>query len=167
MITNYFTESIYVFSILILIIYIFLVLTFLILLNTFDVRFIKNLNDLKKFGTLFPFNLFFIVIILSFAGVPPLFGFSIKLILFLFVINGTAIFYIILLTLFNFFTLYFYVQNVRYVINNSKNNYYVYSNYFAHISDISIFLLLIAFGVNILGILYLTDFLSFIMSFSI
>ena len=154
-------------SVSILVIYIFLVFTFFLLLNTFDMRFIKNLSDFKKFGTTFPFNLLFLVTIMSFAGVPPLFGFSIKLILFLFLVNGSALFYVGILAFFNFFTLYFYIQNVRYVVNNSSSNFYIYVNNFAHISESSMFVSLAALLLNLFGILHLSDLLIFFSSFSI
>lgn len=153
----YFVESIYSSVNIIIIIYIFLIFTFFLLLNTFDVRYIKTLSDLKKFGVIFPFNLLFLVTILSFAGIPPLFGFSIKLVLFLLIINSTALFYVLILAVFNFFTLYFYIQNVRYVVNNSPNNYYVYVNNFVLLSDTTMFFSMLFGLINITGILYLGD----------
>jgi NADH:ubiquinone oxidoreductase subunit 2 (subunit N) len=148
-------------------VYIFLVFTFFILLNTFDVRYIKNLSDLKKFGVIFPFNLLFLVTILSFAGIPPLFGFSIKLISFLLIINSSAFFYLIFLSIFNFFTLYFYIQNVRYVINNSSNNFYIYINNVVFISDITMFFSILFLLINTAGILYLSDLLILFTNLSV
>lgn len=141
--------------------------TFFLLLNNYDIRFIKNLSDLKKFGVTFPFNLIFLITIMSFAGIPPLFGFSIKLILFLLLINGSSLIFVVILAVFNFFTLYFYIQNVRYVINNSKSNFYVYVNNFVYISDVVIYMLLMSLLLNISGILYLADILLFFSCFSI
>jgi NADH-quinone oxidoreductase subunit N len=149
----------YTSSILILIIYVFLVFSFFILLNTFDIRYIKNLSDLKKFGVIFPFNLLFLITILSFAGIPPLFGFSIKLILFLLIINSAAFFFLMFVAVFNFFTLYFYIQNVRYVINNSSNNFFIYINNFAFLSDISMFFSIVFLLTNLAGIVFLSDLL--------
>jgi NADH:ubiquinone oxidoreductase subunit 2 (subunit N) len=140
-------------------IYIFLVFSFFILLNTFDIRYIKNLSDLKKFGVIFPFNLLFLITILSFAGIPPLFGFSIKLILFLLIINSAAFFFLIFVSLFNFFTLYFYIQNVRYIINNSSNNFFIYLNNFVFLSDNVMFFSIVFLLINLAGIIYLADLL--------
>ena len=161
MINSCLSETLYISSALILIIYIFLVFAFFILLNTFDVRFIKNLSDLKKLGVIFPFNLLFLIIILSFAGIPPLFGFSIKLILFLLIINSAAFFYLTIVALFNFFTLYFYIQNVRYVVNNSSNNFYIYMNNFVSLSDITMFFSMLFFLINLVGVVYLSDLFIF------
>ena len=141
--------------------------TFFLLLNTYDIRFIKNLSDFKKFGVTFPFNLIFLITILSFAGIPPLFGFSIKLILFLLLVNGSALIFIAILSLFNFFTLYFYIQNVRYVINDSKSNFYLYINNFVYISDTIVYTLLMSLLLNLSGVLYLSDILIFFSCFSI
>ncbi len=161
MISYYFNETIYLAILLVLSVYILLLFTFFLLLNTFDTRFIKNLSDLKKFGTVFPFNLFFLITILSFAGVPPLLGFSIKLIVFLLLINSSVLIYLIILTVFNFFSLYFYIQNIRYVVNNSSNNYYLYANNFVVLSDINMFITILIFLANMGGILYLSDILLF------
>lgn len=163
--TQYFVESIYVSVLLIIAIYVFLVFTFFLLLNTFDLKYIKNLSDLKKFGIVFPLNLVFLMTILSFAGIPPLFGFSIKLMLFLIVIKGTAIFYTVLLTLFNFFTLYFYIQNVRYVINNTTNVFYLYVNHFMYLSDTTMFVLLGGLLLNTVGVLYLPELIVFFTNY--
>lgn len=141
--------------------------TFFLLLNNYDMRFIKNLSDFKKVGVTFPFNLIFLVTILSFAGIPPLFGFSIKLILFLLLINGASLIFVMILAVFNTFTLYFYIQNVRYVINSSKSNFYIYTNNFVYISDIVMYILLMSLLLNISGILCLADILLFFSCFSI
>jgi len=142
-------------------IYIFLVFSLFLLLNTFDIRYIKSLSDLKKFGVTFPFNLLFLITIMSFAGIPPLFGFSVKLIVFLLLINSGALFYVFLLAIFNFFTLYFYIQNVRYVINNSSNNYYIYVNNFVLLSESTLFFSMLFGLINLVGILYLSDLMIF------
>lgn len=132
-----------------------------LLLNTLDIRYIKSLSDLKKFGVTFPFNLLFLITIMSFAGIPPLFGFSVKLIVFLLLINSGALFYVLLLAIFNFFTLYFYIQNVRYVINNSSNNYYIYVNNFVLLSESTLFFSMLFGLINLVGILYLSDLMIF------
>jgi len=159
---NYYTnESIYILTFIVLIIYIFLIFTLFILLSSFDIRSVRNLSDLKKFGVLFPFNFLFLITILSFAGIPPLFGFSIKLIVFLLLINSSISFYLVILAIFNFFTLYFYIQNIRYLVSNSPNNYYIYANYFVVLSDVNMFVSIIFFIINILGVLYLSDIIIF------
>jgi len=66
------------------------------------------------------------------------------------------------IALFNFFTLYFYIQNVRYVINNSSNVFFIYLNNFAFLSDKSMFFSTISLIINLIGILYLSDILIFI-----
>ncbi len=150
-----------------LIIYIFLIFTIFLLLSSFDIRSVRNLSDLKKFGVLFPFNFLFLITILSFAGIPPLFGFSIKLIVFLLLINSSISFYLVILAIFNFFALYFYIQNIRYLVSNSPNNYYIYANYFVVLSDVNIFVSIIFFITNILGVLYLSDIIIFSSLFAV
>jgi len=111
------------------------------LLTVFDTRFVKTLTDLKNFGSSYPFNVCLLILIFSFAGIPPILGFCIKLFVFFFVTKIYSTLYIIILTIFNFFTLYFYIQNLRYIVNNSKNNYFLYKNNFANIDEIVVFIL--------------------------
>ena len=125
------------------------------------------MSDFKKVGITFPFNLIFLIVIMSFAGIPPLFGFSIKLILFLVLINNSSIIFVLVLALFNFFTLYFYIQNVRYIVNDSGNTFYVYNKNFAYLNEISIFILLFTLIINLVGVLYLSDILIFFSTFRI
>jgi NADH-quinone oxidoreductase subunit N len=141
----------------IIFIYIVLVFTLFFILNMFNVKHFKNLSDFKNIGILFPINFLFLIVILSFAGVPPLFGFSIKLVIFLALLSSTSMFYVLILALFNFFTLYFYIQNVRFVINNSKTVSYVYVKHFAQISDSTLFTLSFGVLINLGGILLLSD----------
>jgi NADH:ubiquinone oxidoreductase subunit 2 (subunit N) len=133
----------------------------------FDARAIKMLSDFKKFGILQPFNFFFIILISSIAGVPPLLGFVIKFISFLLLIGSNSFFYIMLLALFNFFTLYFYIQNIRYLISNSKNNNFIYKNNFIFLSETAVFLLINMLLLNIFGFFYISDTASFFQLFLI
>jgi NADH:ubiquinone oxidoreductase subunit 2 (subunit N) len=103
----------------------------------------------------------------SFAGVPPLFGFTVKLIVFLLLISSSSLFYVSMLSLFNFFTLYFYIQNVRYIVNNSSNNYYLFFNNFVVLSDVSMFISIVLFIINIFGILYISDLYIFLNLFTV
>lgn len=153
-----FNEILYSAGITILLIYSFLVTNLFLLLNIFDTKFVKTLSDLKKLGILYPFNLCFLILILSFAGVPPLLGFCIKLLIFIFILTSFSAFYCTILSLFNFFTLYFYVQNARYIINNSKNNFFIYANNFVYFSEIVAFIIGAMLLFNIGGILFISDF---------
>ncbi len=83
------------------------------------------------------------------------------------IVNGNAIFFIWLLVLFNFFTLYFYIQNVRYVINNNPNNFYVYVNNVVYLSEVTMFILLGSLLLNLGGVLYLADYMILLMNFVI
>ncbi len=152
-----FNETVQINICIVLLVYIYLVFAFFLLMNNFDTQYIRSLSDLKKFGTIFPLNLLFLVTILSFAGIPPLFGFTIKLITFFLVFDSGIAWYITLLTLFNFFTLYFYIQNVRFLINTSRNNYYIYFDSFVVLSDTNMFISIVFFIVNTIGIVYLAE----------
>lgn len=162
---TYNTESFYITTSIILLLYITLLVNFFLLLNVFDSRYIKTLSDLKKFGTLFPFNFLLLILVLSFAGVPPLIGFTLKLIVFKFLITTGSTAYIVLLILFNFFTLYFYVQNTRYLLSKSTNNYYIYVNHISYLSESSMFFASVFCVLNTIGLVCVTELYTLIASF--
>ena len=138
-------------------IYIFIVFTFLVLLSLFDVRFFKTLSDFKRFGISYPFNFIFIMMILSFAGVPPLFGFSTKLIVFLSLSKSSQFLFLFGLSIFNFFTLYFYIQNIRYVVSKVENTFTLFENGVSKIRESMLFSSLFMLSINIFGIFMLQD----------
>src|SRR5580704_2015394 len=78
-----------VFSLILLNIFIYLFLLFSIfgLFFIFDLRYIRTLNELKNCGNLFFITTSLIVLLLSLAGLPPLFGFTGKFLLFIYLIK--------------------------------------------------------------------------------
>jgi len=148
-------------------IYIFIVFTFLVLLSLFDVRFFKTLSDFKRFGISYPFNFIFIMMILSFAGVPPLFGFSTKLIVFLSLSKSSQFLFLFGLSIFNFFTLYFYIQNIRYVVSKVENTFTLFENGVSKIRESMLFSSLFMLSINIFGIFMLQDLWVFFSFFTL
>jgi NADH-quinone oxidoreductase subunit N len=76
---------------------------------------LKNLNGNYFYLTLFSSSLF------SMAGIPPFSGFFTKLFLFNFFVNSYFFLNLIFLFCIIFISLYFYIQNIRYLYNQSTS----------------------------------------------
>ena len=99
-----------------ILIYLVLVTTVVLLLFLFDLRLFKTLNELKSIGHLNFVTLVFVITLLSMAGLPPLAGFIGKFLLIMFVFFKKQYALALFLVVFNFFALYFYLQNIRFLI---------------------------------------------------
>jgi NADH-quinone oxidoreductase subunit N len=104
-----------------------LALLFSILLHsTVDLKFNNLINKLNNKAL---FKFYFTISILSIAGIPPLFGFFLKLTL-IYYISISSYMVIILLGTFLLISLYFYIQNLRYLMwledeSVKTNNLYI------------------------------------------
>lgn len=74
---------------------------------------IKTLNLLHKLNNILIFRLWTAIVLFSIAGIPPFFGFFIKLTL-LYYINSNTFMISLIFTVFLLINLYFYLQNIRY-----------------------------------------------------
>lgn len=106
--------NVYVYSITLLI--------FFLLLFSTNVAFFKTLNEFKGlFQTTF-FLSCVVFLFLSLAGLPPFLGFLGKFLIFVFIFNKANILFVLLFFLFNCFAIYFYIQNLRFMITKKKLN---------------------------------------------
>lgn len=112
-------------------IYLFLATTVVLILFLFDLRLFKSLNELKNIGHLNFITLVFVITLLSMAGLPPLAGFIGKFLLIMFIFLKKQYALALFLVIFNFFALYFYLQNIRFLIrkHKSKTPYIFRKNY--------------------------------------
>lgn len=133
-------------------IYVILILNLFLLLFLFDLKYIKTLSDIKFINNLPFISIFVIVLLLSFAGIPPLLGFLSKFLMFLFLFFKKNYFYVFIFLFINMFSIYFYIQNLRFLISkNSSNKFSIKNN-------------LIVFNANLL---FYINFLNFFNVFSI
>lgn len=128
----------------------------------------KSLNQFKEFNS-YNFILYSLIFsLLSMAGVPPLLGFTGKFLAILFSIFKSQYILIILMTILNIFGMYFYIQNLRFVVKKNKSSILNFKTYYVNINyTISLNIVLLNF-LNFFGILFLSDIiiiLNYITSF--
>ena len=87
---------------------------------------IKTLYSLKDFKLNFFSLSVFLIIFFSIAGVPPFIGFFSKLLILLNLLNSNFFFFFFFFFPLLFFGLYFYLQNIKYLVSNTneQNNYF-------------------------------------------
>lgn len=135
----------------------YLLYTFFCVLFLFNVAEFKTLNSLKNFGKLNIATITTIMMLLSVAGIPPLAGFVGKFLILNFLLFQQFLYYVFLFSFVNFFTLYFYLQCLRFLVAREQNNVFVVVNKraFLNKSILTIIVLLNLF--NFFGILFFTD----------
>ena len=161
--SSFYTEyvlSLFFFNILI---YISMLTLFFCLFFMFDLKYFKKLNELKGLANYTFATVSLIVLLLSIAGIPPLFGFVGKFLIFIFIFFKKQFILIFFLIFFNFFAMYFYIQNLRFLVkkNNSRapfiiKNNRVYINF--NLLQIIVFLNFL----NLFGLFFTEDFLIYI-----
>lgn len=156
---NYSVE--YGFSLVILNILIYLILLLLIfsVFFLFNSNNIKSLNDFKNLSfSNFVYSLIFFTL-LSLAGVPPLLGFIGKFLVIIFLLFKSQYFIFFLFSVVNIFMIYFYMQNLRFMVRKTKSNNIIFINSNYSISIKNIFFLVFFNGLNIFSIFFFSDFL--------
>lgn len=165
---NYILESNYLveygFGIVIsnIIVYLLLLIAIFSIFFMFNINVIQSLSELKLVNT-YPFILSTIILILlSIAGVPPLAGFVGKFLLLILIIGSNNYLLFIILGFINMFTLYFYIQNIRFIISkDSAYNNIIKNNYV--VLDTSLVSIVCYINLlNILGIFFFEDLLLLI-----
>lgn len=138
-------------------IYIYLLYLFFSLLFLFDVKKIKTINNLKVFNRYNFVSITIVLVFLSMSGIPPLMGFVGKFLIFNFLFLSQKYLYIIIFSLLNFFSIYFYIQNLRFLISKMQYNYFLIAGYFVFFNKKLINLLILLNFINFFGILFVED----------
>ena len=150
-----------------IIVYIYLNFVFFSLIFIFDTRNITTLNDLKYFSNMQFFSFSIILIFLSFAGVPPTVGFISKSLALIFIFFKKFFFFFFFISFINFFLIYFYIKNLRFLISKSKKfNFLYHKNYAALNQNLVIFINTINF-INCFSLWFVEDILILIDNFSL
>ena len=130
-------------------IYIYILYLFFSVLFLYDVKKLKTLNSLKVLNRYNFISISVVLIFLSMSGIPPLAGFVGKFLLFNFLFFSQKYVFILVFSFLNFFSIYFYIQNLRFIISKTQTNLFLISGFF------------IFFNKNIINIIVLLNFLNF------
>jgi len=161
--SNFYTEyvlSLFFFNILV---YVSMLTLFFCLFFIFDLKYFKTLNELKGLANYTFATTSLIVLLLSIAGIPPLFGFVGKFLIFIFIFFKKQFVLIFFLIFFNFFAMYFYIQNLRFLVkkNNSKAPFIIKNNK-AYINFSLLQIIVFLNFLNLFGLFFTEDFLIYI-----
>lgn len=155
------------FSLLLVNVLIYLILLFnlFFIFFLFDVKYVKTLSELKFIGNTPSVSIYVVISLMSFAGVPPLLGFSGKFLIFITLFYKSSWLFLFFFGVLNIFLIYFYIQNFRFLsakriydktlvgVNLIKSNFFVnclmYLNFF-----------------NLFAILFIEELLIFFNSIS-
>lgn len=145
-------------------VYILLLYLFFTILFLFDLKQIKSLNNLKVLNRIGFISITVVLSLLSMSGIPPLAGFVGKFLLFNYLFLGQKYFFIFLFSFLNFFSIYFYIQNLRFLISKTQSNFFIFNGYYVFFNKglINIIVLLNIF--NFFSIFYFEDFLYYFLN---
>jgi NADH:ubiquinone oxidoreductase subunit 2 (subunit N) len=160
----------YGFSLLLLNIVIYLILLLLIFgtFFLFNLNKVRTLNEFKNFSLLNFIYMLIIFSLLSLAGMPPLLGFIGKFLLIIFLLFKNQFFIFFLFSFVNLFMIYFYIQNLRFMVKKTRSNTITYINFKYNIEIKNIFFLVFFSFFNVFSIFFFSDaliYFNYISSF--
>lgn len=142
-------------------IYVLLVYNLFSLFFIFDVKFVKSLVELKDMNYVDGVTSCVILTFLSLAGIPPLLGFVSKFLLFIYFLIKVNLAIVLLIILFNFFVMFFYLQNIRFLVSKNPKMYFNIKNNFVFL-DKNLILFIICLNLfSIFGVIVTDDYTIF------
>ncbi len=148
-------------------VYILLLYLFFSLLFLFDIKQIKSLSNLKVFNRITFISLTVVLTFLSMSGIPPLAGFVGKFLLFNYLFLNQKYMFIMLFSFLNFFSIYFYIQNLRFLISKTQSNFFLISGYYVFFNTGLLNTIVLLNSFNFLSILYFEDLLYYFLNLSL
>lgn len=135
--------------------YMFFIFIFVILITNFSK--LKYLNQIKLINSYFFLQQSFILIILTLASIPPFIGFGGKFLIIIFLFENSQLLTIFILIILNISMLYFYIQNIRFLINKNSYTLFIYNTYIFNINDKILLNIINLNFINIFSIFIIAD----------
>ncbi len=145
-------------------VYILLLYLFFSLLFLFDLKQIKALSNLKVFNKISFISITVVLSFLSMSGIPPLAGFVGKFLLFNYLFLNQKYLLITMFSFLNFFSIYFYIQNLRFLISKTQLNFFLFNGYYVFFNQGLINIIVFLNLFNFLSIFYFEDLLYFFLN---
>jgi NADH-quinone oxidoreductase subunit N len=140
---------------------------FFSLIFLYDLKKIKTLSNFKNFSKYNFITMTLVLTFLSMSGIPPLAGFVGKFLLFNFLFLSQKYIYITLFAFLNFFSIYFYIQNLRFIISKTQTNFFLVSGFYIFLNKNLINIIVLSNSINFFGILYLEDIIYIFININI
>jgi len=138
-------------------IYIYIFYMLFTVLFLFDTTKLKALTDLKV-CVKYNYVLYtLIAIILSIGGVPPFLGFSGKFAIFCLIVLTQKQLYLYLFSILNFFSIYFYIQNLRFLAGKTITAFFLKHGYYYFLNKGLINTTVFGNFFNFFGIIFIDD----------
>jgi NADH:ubiquinone oxidoreductase subunit 2 (subunit N) len=134
-----------------------LLLNIFFLFFLFDIRYVRTLSELKFLGNIQSLSIILVLILMSFAGVPPLLGFTGKFLIFITLLNNSSWIFVLFFGIVNIFLIYFYIQNFRFVVPKKIYDKSFYKFSFKKSSSLVNLIVLLS-TLNLFGVLYIEEF---------
>jgi NADH:ubiquinone oxidoreductase subunit 2 (subunit N) len=143
-------------------VYLFLLALLFSVFFFFDLSYFRSLNEIKGLNSYNFLTMSVAFALLSLAGMPPLLGFVGKFLLLIFLAYKNQFLLFIAFSLINLFMIYFYVQNLRFLVSKSSSTILNVRGYFAAIDIRLVNLVVVLNFFNVFGIFFFEDFLILI-----
>lgn len=156
--TNFYGISIIMYNLYSYILSIFILILILFFCNFTN---LSTLNQFKKFNK-YKYILYSTIFsLMSFSGIPPLLGFFGKLFIILTLTLKLNYFIVILVLILNIISMYFYIQNTRFIVNKSNITRYSYKNYYFNSNILFLLNINILNFINIFCIFFINDLIRY------
>ena len=161
---NYVVE--YGLGLIVLNILIYLVLMVLIfsIFFIFHINLVQSLVALRLLNSNKFFSIIIILAFLSLAGMPPLLGFIGKFLLLMLIISTNNYLIFVFLSFINLITLYFYLQNTRFIITKNQPQTQNITNMGVNFTYKPLTIICLINSFNFLGIFIFEDILVYVVS---